>query len=101
MKEPVIIIKYFAWLKILPLERHIVFELCRRDSRARDGWKVIRTLDRFTALDMIEENELELIVSNEFGTIWEGMIDLKPTDAENDEFETEAEETEEPITTEL
>ena len=77
MKEPVIIIRYFTWLKLFPKERELTYELCKQDRRAEDGWKVISTLEHLEAMELIEENEMEMVVRNKYGTIWKGEMDLK------------------------
>ena len=77
IKEPVIIIRYFTWLRIFPQKRELTYELCKKDSQATDGWKVISTLGHLEAMDLIEENKMNLAVRNQHGTIWEGEMDLK------------------------
>ena len=77
MEEPVIIIRYFTWLRLFPRDRQVSYELCKRDGRARDGWKVISQLGHLEAMELIEANQLEQVVRNKYGTIWEGMMDLK------------------------
>ena len=77
MKDSVIIIRYFSWLRLFPKRRELTYELCKRDSRAKDGWRVISSLGHLEAMDLIEENDMEQVVSNKYGTIWEGEMDLK------------------------
>lgn len=65
------ILKYYEWLKILPNEKHAVYELCKRDETAEEGVRKIRTIDRETALEMIATHHLQLVHRNKYGVIWE------------------------------
>ena len=64
------IIKYYEWLRIIPDERHVIYELCKRDPESDDGVRKIRNLDKQTALKMIEENTLRIVCKNKHGIIW-------------------------------
>lgn len=65
------IIKYYEWLKILPGEKHSIYEQCERDPKAEDGVRKIRTIDRETAKSLIETHKLHVVQRNKFGVIWE------------------------------
>lgn len=65
------IIKYFQWLKIYPDKRDIALELCIRDPKKEEGVKTIRTLDRQTAFEIIEEFDIPKVHNNRHGAIWE------------------------------
>ena len=65
------IIKYFEWLRILPEEKHAIYELCKRDPKEEDGVKRIKTLTREVAKKMIEDNNLHIVQRNKYGIIWE------------------------------
>lgn len=65
------IIKYYQWLKIYPDKRDVTFELCIRDPNKEEGAKTLRTLNRQTALEIIEEFDIPKVHSNRHGTIWE------------------------------
>ena len=65
------IIKYFQWLKIYPDKRDVAFELCIRDSKKEEGAKTIKSLDRQTAIEIIEEFDIPKVHSNRHGAIWE------------------------------
>lgn len=70
-----IIIKYFEWMKIRPSEMFSVYELCREDPKAPDGYKAIKRLSRATAVDLIEEYGLTLVHENSHGKIWADITD--------------------------
>lgn len=65
------IIKYYEWLKILPGEKHCIYEQCRRDPDAENGVRKARTLDRETAKSLIEAHHLHVVHRNKYGAIWE------------------------------
>ena len=65
------IIKYYEWLKILPDEKHTIYELCKRDPDAEGGVRKIRNIDKATAMAMIAEHHLNIVHRNKYGIIWE------------------------------
>ena len=65
------ILKYYEWLKILPEEKHVVYELCNRDPDAEEGVRRVKYLDKDTAMRMIEDNHLIIRQQNKYGIIWE------------------------------
>ena len=65
------IIKYFQWLKIYPDKRDVAFELCIRDPQKEEGVKTVKSLDRQTAFEIIEEFDIPKVHSNRHGAIWE------------------------------
>jgi hypothetical protein len=65
------IIKYYEWLKIIPHEKHPIYELCKRDADAEDGITKIKNIDKQTAQTMIKDNHLLVVCNNKHGIIWE------------------------------
>lgn len=65
------IIKYYEWLKILPDEKHAIYELCERDDNIETGVRKIRNLDKHTAMAMIAEKHMQVVCKNKHGIIWE------------------------------
>ena len=65
------IIKYYEWVRFQPDQRQPVYELCKRDPSQKEGVKTIRTLDKETALKMIEEEGYLLVYRDRAGIIWE------------------------------
>lgn len=65
------ILKYYEWLKILPEEKHVVYELCNRDPDTEEGVRRVKYLDKDTAMRLIEDNHLIIRQQNKYGIIWE------------------------------
>ena len=59
-----IVIKYFAYLKIRPDYRDVVYELCD------DTFKRVRLLSKEEAIKIIETNHLQRVHRNIYGAIW-------------------------------
>lgn len=65
------IIKYYTWLKLLPDERHAVYEICERDSELKDGVRHVKYIEKDEAKRLIEANNLHVVHRNKYGVIWE------------------------------
>lgn len=59
-----IIIKYYEWMRIIPDEKHPVYELCN------DRFERRRELTREDAQRMIKDNNLMLVHRDKRGAIW-------------------------------
>ena len=64
------IIKYYEWMNIFPDKRQIVYEQCVIDPQEKDGVRTLRRLEREKAMELIEENDLQIVHRNRHGTIW-------------------------------
>ena len=69
--KPMLIIKYYEWIRIFPGERHVAYELCKRDVSKKEGVKTIRALDKETALGIVEEFNFPRVHKDRYGIIWE------------------------------
>ena len=65
------VIKYYEWLKILPDEKHAIYELCVRDDKSESGVRKIKELDKQSAMAMIADKHMQVVCKNKYGIIWE------------------------------
>ena len=69
-----IIIKYYEWLRIIPGEKHAVYESCEITVNPKTGEKEttsVKTLSKEDAKAIIAKNNMRIVRRNKHGVIWE------------------------------